>query len=351
MPAFPGPSYTPQEPARSYDTRPVNQQYRSHATPTFNSATEPERPQYARFESVSNSGKNDDALPAMPTWGEAKSTHVEETVMPEKKGDVEMDRLNHNGSVTGSQISGVTGMQGPRRSPARSPPIQTEDGYGLPGSYQNDTYAAGAMARRPSPNPRDSYNGHYAQDDNGYRGISPVHAQPRSPVYNNGIPPIGAYSQTPPPQQNPYRRSSSDQLLNTYDQQPYDQQPYDRQQTFSPQTYDNPYDPAPAPPGAYGQAYSTTPTPAAELPSPSPPHTDNPYRVPSPRHNAVEMPYHENRPTPPPVSAAPQSQYTPISPPERQATHSPTYPGQQTYNEAPGGYPGQQTYQAFQPGR
>jgi hypothetical protein len=219
-PVYPAPSsYTPSEPARSYETRPFNnQQYRSHAAPAFN--PEPDVPQYARFES--NKPVNEDALPSMPTWGEATSTHVEEVVVPEKKGDVEMERLNHNGSVNGGQMSGVTGVPGPRRSPVRSP-VSREDSHGYSDPYQNDSYAAGALPRRSpgpraSPGPPPNNYGHYAQHDNGYRGMSPVHAQsrspvysnggmspvheqPRSPVYNNGsgAAPIGAaYSQSPP---------------------------------------------------------------------------------------------------------------------------------------------------------
>ncbi|KAF2655801.1 hypothetical protein K491DRAFT_598238, partial [Lophiostoma macrostomum CBS 122681] len=154
-PAYPPPYQPPIAPA-SIDSRPVNQQYRSHAAPTFNPAPAPvpDRPQFATFDTPSKP-VNEDALPAMPSWSEAKDTHVEELVMPEKTGDVEMDRLNHNGSMTGTSVSGGMGVASARRSPGPSPiqrtPTDVSDPYGFPAGYHNDSLASSGPRRSPGP--------------------------------------------------------------------------------------------------------------------------------------------------------------------------------------------------------
>ncbi|PNS14756.1 Mitochondria fission 1 protein [Sphaceloma murrayae] len=66
-------------------------QYRSQPAPKYATAT---------FEEPSKrSNVNGDALPAMPSWNDARSTRVEET-SPERPGeDVEMGRLNSAGTL------------------------------------------------------------------------------------------------------------------------------------------------------------------------------------------------------------------------------------------------------------
>jgi len=193
-PAYP-PAYPAAYPPPPIDTRPQNEQYRSHAAPTISPVNtyrgapvtvEPERPQFATFETPSKP-VNEDALPAMPEWAAAKSTHVEEEVIPEKKGDVELDRFDANGSVAGASIGGTTAVAAGagRRTPGRSP-IQrspTGDSYGFPEGYQNGAMANGPPRRSPhnSPGP---YGAQYGQQQDQYRGASP--AQSLSPVYGQG---------------------------------------------------------------------------------------------------------------------------------------------------------------------
>jgi len=78
----------------------------------------------------------------MPSWDQATSRKVEEEVVPEKPGDVEMNNLAHNGGASEPMLAGATGT--PLRSPARSSvyqsPTHAEPAYAPP--YQpNDGYA------------------------------------------------------------------------------------------------------------------------------------------------------------------------------------------------------------------
>lgn len=122
-----------------------NQQYQSHPAPTYTPApvnNSPyinrnagaraaggggvEAPQYARFESPSKP-QNDDALPAMPSWSEAKSTRIED---PDARDEVEMDRLQ-------PAIATPAG-----RSPVQSP-HGDEYGFGGAAHTQQRPYAGG----------------------------------------------------------------------------------------------------------------------------------------------------------------------------------------------------------------
>lgn len=221
--------------------------------------------------------------------------------MPEKKGDVEMDRLNHNGSVTNASVSGVAAVGTARRSPGPSP-IQrspTNDPYGFPAGYHNDSFVAGGPQRGPrnSPGP---YGDQYEQAQDPYRDISPIQPQPSlSPIYGAGA----GYGQN---QQ--YGRHSPNQAA-------YNQQ--------------------------YGQP--------APRHNPSPPQVDGyGYGAPPTHRNYDEAPYHENNYAPPAPVRTQSPQYAP-SGPERYQSPAPAYPGQQTYGSPESAYPGQQTYQAFQP--
>ncbi|KAF2464836.1 uncharacterized protein BDR25DRAFT_241235 [Lindgomyces ingoldianus] len=317
-PAYP-PSYPAAPPS---DTRPVNQQYRSHAAPSFapappppplpapapapapasaplhKVAPEPERPQYARFDS--SKPVNEDALPAMPSWNEARSVHVEETVMPEKKGDMEMDRLNQNGSVIDSTVTAAAAVGGPRRSPARSPVQRspTQDSYGFPPGYQANSLAGGPPHRSPQSSPL-PYGRQYGEHQDNYRGGSP--AQSLSPVYVAG----GGYAQN-----QSYGHRSPNQNNN---------QPYDRPNA------------RPSPPnngGGVGQGYgySVNSREIVEMPSPGLHRNDTFGLPPSAKSNSPGYALASTRSEPPAA-----------------------YPGQQTYEAAEPSYPGQQSYQAYQP--
>ncbi|KAF2848784.1 hypothetical protein T440DRAFT_500201, partial [Plenodomus tracheiphilus IPT5] len=184
-------------PRPSMDTRPVNQQYRSNAMPTYGAVNAPERPQFATFDST-RAVVNEDALPAMPTWKDGRDVHVEvEEAVPEKKGDVELNRLDHNGSMTSGSAAAMSavGGGGARKSPgsARSPVSPVRDNYGFPPGYQSQSQSqsqnqnqnqsegfASAVPSRMSPGPQ---RGMYAQQDEYGRGGSP--GANLSPV-NNG---------------------------------------------------------------------------------------------------------------------------------------------------------------------
>ncbi|KAF2745837.1 hypothetical protein M011DRAFT_527360 [Sporormia fimetaria CBS 119925] len=277
-PVYAQPSYKPDASGRIYEERPVHQQYHSHTAPAF-AAPEPERPQYAKFESQSKP-VNEDALPAMPVWSEAKSTRVEEEVIPEKRGDVELSRLDTTGVAAGAA------MAAPRRSPVHRSP--TGDGYASPVGYQNDSFVNQAPRRSPGP-----YAGGY-EPDNRYRDVSPVHQQSLSPVYGAGA------------------------------------------------GYQNDYQGRRSPNAAYGQAYDQAYDPAPRYTSPTPQESSGyGYAVPS-QNRPLEMPYHSAHQAPSPVSSP--THYAPsgstrYEPPaasypgqqEYQAAE-PSYPGQSTYH-------------------
>ncbi|KAF2689635.1 hypothetical protein K458DRAFT_330205 [Lentithecium fluviatile CBS 122367] len=310
MPTYPSayPSAPPPAPA-PVDTRPLNQQYRSHAAPTFNpapvAAVKAEEPQFARFESTKPA--NEDALPHMPSWKDAKTSHVEEEVYPEKPDNIEMDRLDRNGSVAGSSITGAAIAGAPRRSPGLGRPpqrLQTQDTYGFPTGYQNDSFVSNAPPyeqHRNSPGPQGR---HYGQEQDGYRGVSPV--QTASPVYGAGA----GYAQN----QQYDRRSPGPNYPQTQD--------YDRR--------------SPAP--NYAQEQFRRPSPAH---SPSPVNAYG-YSTPPPQEPLLMPGNGMQR----------NESYTPTESTRYEPSAAPSYPGQQTYasNTEPA-YPGQQAYQAFNPGQ
>ena len=302
------------------------------AAPAYRAAPQPEAPQFARFDARAQP-VNEDALPAMPSWRDAKSVHVEEEVMPEKRDDVEMDRLDHNGSMAGTSMAAVAAGGAARMSPgpARSPVhrIQTDNGYGYSAqAYQNDPYAGGSPHHSPQGGP-------YGQQHNGHRGMSPT--QPSgSPVYG-----VGAPTHTHNQYDQYDRRSPGPALYNTqptYDQYPQ-QDPYAQPtQSRTPpplatntypygaaHNYRDPMDISPVDPVSTNAIYNTGYAPA---PAPAP------MRDPSP----VYAPSGSTRFEPPAPSASP----------------APAYPGQQTYTSAPepAGYPAQgqpAPYRAYTP--
>jgi hypothetical protein len=280
--------------------QPVNQQYRSHAAPAFAPAPAPERPQFATFESPSKP-VNEDALPAMPSWGDARDRHVEveEQPVPQNKGDVEMDRLNHNGSMTNGSMTGMAAVGGPRRSPAPTrSPISPIDGYGYNQGFEREPLVGGGPQRsaQPSPSP---YGRPYAQQDD-YRRGSP--AQNLSPVHGAG----DGYAQN----QSYDRHSPAPPSYNRHDDHEYQSgyaqvsQPY-RSPSPPTQNYNAPYD-----------NFASAPAPQERSHTPGYPKSGSPA-------------YQPQEPAAQPVSA---------------------YPGQRSYTPQ-SSYPGQQTYQAFNPGQ
>ena len=293
-------------PPAPIDTRPVQQQYRSHAAPAF--APAPAPPQFATFES-SSKPVNEDALPAMPSWSDARDTHVqveEPAVVPPRRGDMELDRLNHNGSAASGPITGMAAV-GARRSPApaRSPisPVGTDYGYNH--GFENEPLVGAASQRSPhaSPSP---YGRPYGQQDD-YRRGSP--AQNLSPVYGAG----DGYARN-----EPYGRHSPAQA------QSYDH--YDQRDQYD-----------------HHDAYSTAP-PTYRSASP-------------PQHNTYNAnPYHDHAPSPvqhelPSSLAAGYTQPSTASEPsELSPAPVSAYPGQRSYTPQTSN-PGQSTYQAFNPGQ
>ncbi|KAF2830166.1 hypothetical protein CC86DRAFT_181430 [Ophiobolus disseminans] len=294
------------------DTRPVDQQYRSHATPAFAPAAAPsnERPQFATFASPAKP-VNEDALPAMPSWGDARDRHieVEEPPPPQKRGDMELDRLNHNGSVNSGSMAAM-GAIGARRLPAptRSPISPMGDGYGYAQGFENEPLVG--APRTPHDGPGICGRLYPQQDE--YRRGSPAHNL--SPVYGAGE----GYAQN---------------------------QSYDRHSPVQPQPYSQ-YD--------HRDQYDHAESYSQSLPpyrSPSPP-TQTPYNY-NTNNNAS---YDNFAPAPAPVqqrshtpgySQPAPAAYEPIEPPAEPVS---AYPGQRSYTPQ-SAYPGQTTYQAFNPGQ
>ncbi|KAF3046120.1 hypothetical protein E8E12_011204 [Didymella heteroderae] len=325
---YPPPQPYPQQPyaspnpyaeARSFAPPPppppqINTQYQSHATPViarqpsnphfnpqvnpkFARPASPERPQYATFDAHSKPA-NEDALPAMPSWNDARSRQieVEEEAVPEKRGDVEMERLNHNGSVPNTSVAGVAagavagGMRaspGPGRSPVS--PAQGSDSYGFPAAYQSQYDRRGSPAQNQNVSPVYGANAGYASNNYNH-GPSPAQSHSQ---YSQASDP---YERRSPPQNQPYN-------------QPYNNTAQQNTYTAPPERYNSP-----APP-----SYHTTanPNPYAYAPAPVQPYDQ-------PRSN-----------TPGYGAGSGNAGYDPV--PNRGQTATPST------------YPGQQQYQAFQP--
>ncbi|KAF1997680.1 hypothetical protein P154DRAFT_524564 [Amniculicola lignicola CBS 123094] len=347
------------------NNRPVNEQYQSHAAPTTHGTTT-DRPQFATFDTPSKPTKpiNEDALPAMPSWGDARETHVEEEVVPEKKGDLELNRLDQNGSMNGG-MAGAAAVGAARRSPGpgrlpmdRNP---TNDSYGFPPGYQNNQPRNGtplgvlqqqqmAGPRRmgtpqgmgvprmgtpqgmgnpqrmgtPQRGPPGQFADPYNQQQDGYRGASPVHAV--SPVYGAGAGPGLAREQQ-------YNQST---LANDYTQNSQ----YDRHSPVD--NYNTAYNAPPAqspPPRQYSppQQYHQQ-----QLQQPQgPPSPMSPYGAQDHDHgNHQGM---QNSYAPLANARSPSPHYAPTESSRYEDSVAPSY-----HTTAPA-YPGQQTYQAFQP--
>jgi hypothetical protein len=312
-------------PPAPIDTRPSDQQYRSHVAPAFTPApvpaAKPEAPQFARFESPPKP-VNEDALPPMPSWSDAKTSHVEEEVIPEKQqNNIEMDRLDQNGSLAGSVITGAAIAGATRKSPGpgRSPVqrLQTQDNYGYPVGYQNNDSFVSSVAPRDahsSPAPQGRF---YNQEQGGYRGVSPV--QQTAPAYGAGV----GYAQN----QQYDRHSPGPNYPQTQD--------YNRRSPGPnyPQTQD------------YGRA------------SPGPNYAQEQFRRPSPAHSpspvdayGYSAPSQQDHHLMPASGMQRNESYAPTESTLYEPSAAPAYPGQQSYASEPV-YPGQQGYQAFNPGQ
>jgi hypothetical protein len=327
-------SFAPPPPPPQIDT-----QYQSHATPTFTPAPAfipaptvspaptfrpapapaSEQPQYATFD-AHKKPVNEDALPAMPSWNDARSVQVEveEEAVPEKRGDVEMDRLNYNGSVPNTSTAGVAagamgaGMRaspGPGRSPVS--PVQGTDAYGFPASYQDQYGRRGSPAQNQNISPNYGVNTGYAQDN--YRQPSPAQNQNISPVYGANT----GYAQ------DNYRQPSPAQSYSQYSQTSNAQDTlYDRR--------------SPAQNQAYNIAQPSYNAPSERYNSPAPPSyhtTANPYSY---------------APAPTPTYNQPRSN-TPGYGNGNAGDGGGVYDAVPSRTQTPSAYPGQQTYQAFQP--
>ncbi|RAR08366.1 Sugar transporter, conserved site [Stemphylium lycopersici] len=309
--------------APAFDPRPVNQQYRSNAMPTFAPAAQPERPAFATFDST-KAVVNEDSLPAMPTWKDGRDVRVEveEQPAPQRQGDMELDRLDHNGSVTSGAMGGVAAAAVPsaRRSPGpgRSP---IRDNYGYP---QNNSFV--------SDNNQGQYGQSYAQQDEYHQGPP---AQNLSPVYGAGA----GYAQQ---QHQPYGRRSpgQPQAYDSHDQLNQYNQPasYNPPAPYS-NSHQDPYD---------QRDYYDEPDHGYQ----SPPPAANPHG-----YNASIAPsYHTyDQGPPPPQQQQPQLSQSPppaLMPgrPMQESSPVSAYPGQRSYTPVSGSVGQQQPYRAFTPG-
>jgi hypothetical protein len=311
------------------DTRPINQQYRSNAMPTFapTAGLQSERPQFATFDST-RAVVNDDALPAMPTWKDGRNVHVhvEEQPIPQKQGDMELARLDRNGSVTSGSNTGqaVAAVPGQKRSPGpfRSP-VSPMEGYGVLPDYSESAVSQAAPMNHQGFHNQGQVGRPYAQQDE-FRGGSPAqniygaragYAQPQP------------YGRQPPGQHQTY---DSRRQVGQYSQQGSYNQPHPQGQ-YHQHSQQGPYD---------QQDYCDEPQQPRQYRNPSPPSA-NPYV-----YNA--NPSYDNF-TPVPIQQ--QRSHTPgYAQSESTALGSTSaYPGQRSYTPVSGTVGQQQIYRAFTP--
>jgi hypothetical protein len=298
--------------------RPTNPNFNPQINPKFASKESPEQPQFATFDAHSKP-VNEDALPQMPSWSDARDVHVqvEEEAVPEKRGDVEMDRLNYNGSAQQLGMNSIAagaagaGMRGSPGGQGRSP-VSPNDGYGFSAQSQNTSPPYGA-----SPYGQTGYD----------RGPSPSQNQNISPAsygqnsFDRRPSPAVSYSQY---------SQGSDQYERRAQQAPYvaPLQPYNMDEANS--AHQSYMSPAPAPdrynspaPPSYHTNAPRNPDPYAYAPTPVQPY--NQPNSSTPRYGNGGYGYGSGN-----------AGYDPV--PNRSQTATPT------------AYPGQSTYQAFTPG-
>jgi len=305
-------------PPAPFHSQPLNQQYRSHAAPAFAPApAHTNEPQFATFAS-SNKAVNEDALPAMPSWGDARDRHVEveEEALPPRKGDMEMDRLNHNGSVNSASMATGMAAVGTRRSPGpgMSPVSPAGDSYGYNQGFEKEPLVGGAPHRSPHASPA-PYGRPYAQQDD-YRRGSP--AQNLSPAYGAGE----GYAHN-----QPYDRHSPAPQQQSYNQHDHRGQ-YDYEDNYSQAQTLPPYR-SPSPPTQNTYNYNANNASYDDYAAPSAPVRAHTPGYSQPLHAPAAAAYESSELSAEPISA---------------------YPGQRSYTPQ-SAYPGQANYQAFNPGQ
>lgn len=254
----------------------MNYGYQQPAPPAYRG------PRTAQFDHPSSKA-NDDALPAMPTWADAKTRRVEDTSPVSE--DVEMNRLDaptHAGTgtvPTAGRVSrgGYTelpssaaspppvqeGYRGAEPSHFPKPPSSQVAGYGpraAPAPYRglenpNPVPAAAPAPASRAPNfhtprpydglapssptsrqpPYPSYE-QQQQQPQSYSAMSPSIAAPRIP--SPAPPQQPAYAAYEPQAQQPYRamspRVASPRIPSPPAQAAYEQQPQQTYQAYSP---------------------------------------------------------------------------------------------------------------------
>lgn len=122
-----------------------------------------EPPQYASFDVSKKSPEGDDALPAMPTWGDAEDKKI--GIVEE---EVELQQLKPEGNGQGAPL--MNGMS-PAPTPGTRTPVQGGmSPYGPPGSQAaSSVFLGGAPGGTPGASPYNNMPGQgYDQMHNGY---------------------------------------------------------------------------------------------------------------------------------------------------------------------------------------
>lgn len=190
-------------------------------------------PQFATFEASSGGKVNEDSLPEMPSWENAKTRRVEDTTAHQQ--DVELGELdatgsNYNGGGLGAVATGKPGRGGYAEVPSNPgspvPGSRPAPGSGYRGTEPSPYINQGPTTPyhgRTSPAPSQAYS-YGANAPIPYRTNSPYDQRVQSPsVYDNGSAYHGPSTTSPPPPQRMYSPSSS------YTPQPYQQTPQQQQ--------------------------------------------------------------------------------------------------------------------------
>ncbi|KAK4990237.1 hypothetical protein LTR50_002711 [Elasticomyces elasticus] len=93
-----------QQPPVQYQQPPYQQQYQSQLPPIYNNPPA----QYAQFDASGTKGGHqihEDSLPIMPSWDNAISRKVEDTTHPGELDDVEMEKLDQQGTQQAPMLS------------------------------------------------------------------------------------------------------------------------------------------------------------------------------------------------------------------------------------------------------
>ncbi|KAF1991605.1 hypothetical protein K402DRAFT_459584 [Aulographum hederae CBS 113979] len=166
----PAPPYYP-PPQGFHQPQPYHAQYQSPIAPKYQSPVQ-QPPQFATFD-ASSGKKNEDALPAMPSWDNAASSKVE--VEDEA---VEMNHLDQNGQRPGmaarqpsNSATNVSSHGGGAAGYGQhyDPPSPLEPEYG-----QGGAYGGGYAGQQTGFRPAQDMTGYHGQSTGGYRGAAPA---------------------------------------------------------------------------------------------------------------------------------------------------------------------------------